>query len=54
MDITIDKKIEHVCKTIYDPEIPQNIWDLGLIVWVLIGIGMLGVCYLLFMELRDL
>ena len=31
MDITIDKKIEHVCKTIYDPEIPQNIWDLGLV-----------------------
>jgi hypothetical protein len=28
--------------------------DLGLIVWVLIGIGLLGVCYLLFMELRDL
>ena len=31
MDITIDKKIEHVCKTIYDPEIPHNIWELGLI-----------------------
>ena len=31
MNITIDKKIEHVCKTIYDPEIPQNIWDLGLV-----------------------
>ena len=28
--------------------------DLGLIVWVLVGIGVLGVCYLLFMELRDL
>ena len=28
--------------------------DLGLIVWVLIGIGMLGVCYLVFMEVRDL
>ena len=31
VDFTIDKKIEHVCKTIYDPEIPQNIWDLGLV-----------------------
>ena len=31
MDITIEKKIENVCKTIYDPEIPQNIWDLGLV-----------------------
>jgi metal-sulfur cluster biosynthetic enzyme len=31
MDITIEKRIEHVCKTIYDPEIPQNIWDLGLV-----------------------
>ena len=31
MDIPIHKTIEHVCKTIYDPEIPQNIWDLGLV-----------------------
>ena len=31
MDISIEKRIEHVCKTIYDPEIPQNIWDLGLV-----------------------
>jgi len=31
MDITIEKRIEHVCKTILDPEIPQNIWDLGLV-----------------------
>ena len=31
MDITIEKRIENVCKTIYDPEIPQNIWDLGLV-----------------------
>ena len=28
--------------------------DLGLIIWVVVGIGVLGVCYLLFMELRDL
>jgi len=28
--------------------------DLGLIVWVLIGVAVLGVSYLLFMELRDL
>ena len=28
--------------------------DLGLIVWVLVGIGVLGISYLLFMELRDL
>jgi len=27
----LHKKIVEVCKTIYDPEIPQNIWDLGLI-----------------------
>ena len=25
------KGIVDVCKTIYDPEIPQNIWDLGLV-----------------------
>ena len=25
------KDIMDVCKTIYDPEIPQNIWDLGLV-----------------------
>ena len=25
------KDIVDVCKTIYDPEIPQNIWDLGLV-----------------------
>ena len=31
MNIPIHKRIEHVCKTIYDPEIPQNIWDLGLV-----------------------
>jgi len=24
-------KIKETCKTIYDPEIPHNIWDLGLI-----------------------
>ena len=25
------KRIENVCRTIYDPEIPHNIWDLGLV-----------------------
>ena len=25
------KSIVNICKTIYDPEIPQNIWDLGLV-----------------------
>ena len=25
------KDIVNVCKTIYDPEIPHNIWDLGLV-----------------------
>ena len=25
------KDVVNVCKTIYDPEIPQNIWDLGLV-----------------------
>ena len=25
------KDIMDVCKTIYDPEIPHNIWDLGLV-----------------------
>ena len=29
--MTIEKRIENVCKKIYDPEIPQNIWDLGLV-----------------------
>ena len=29
--MTIEKRIENVCKTILDPEIPQNIWDLGLV-----------------------
>ena len=28
--------------------------DLGLIVWVLVGIGVLGISYLLYMEIRDL
>ena len=28
--------------------------DLGIVIWTVIGIGVLGVCYLLFMELRDL
>ena len=27
----LHKDIVNVCKTIYDPEIPQNIWDLGLV-----------------------
>jgi len=31
MDMTIEKRIENVCKTIMDPEIPYNIWDIGLI-----------------------
>ena len=30
-ELYIHKRIKNVCKTIYDPEIPQNIWDLGLI-----------------------
>ena len=29
--MTIEKRIQNVCKKIYDPEIPQNIWDLGLV-----------------------
>jgi hypothetical protein len=28
--------------------------DLGIVIWTIIGIGALGVCYLIFMELRDL
>ena len=27
----LHKDIVNVCKTIYDPEIPQNIWDLGFV-----------------------
>ena len=27
----LHKDVVDVCKTIYDPEIPQNIWDLGLV-----------------------
>jgi len=28
--------------------------DLGLIIWVFIGISVLGISYLLYMEIRDL
>ena len=28
--------------------------DLGIVIWTFIGIGVLGVCYLVFMEMRDL
>ena len=27
----LHKDVVNVCKAIYDPEIPQNIWDLGLV-----------------------
>ena len=29
--LTLDKKIVDAIKNVYDPEIPVNIWDLGLI-----------------------
>jgi len=28
--------------------------DLGIVIWTIIGIAVLGISYLLFMELRDL
>ena len=28
--------------------------DLGIVIWTIIGVMIIGVCYLLFMELRDL
>ena len=31
MKQSILEKVEDVCKQIYDPEIPQNIWDLGFV-----------------------
>lgn len=31
MDLTVDEKITHQLKTCFDPEIPVNIFDLGLI-----------------------
>ena len=31
METTLRDKIEEVLKTVYDPEIPVNIWELGLI-----------------------
>ena len=31
MEATLRDKIEEVLKTVYDPEIPVNIWELGLI-----------------------
>ena len=27
----LQEEIKNICKTIYDPEIPHNIWDLGLV-----------------------
>ena len=30
-DKILYEEVKNICKTIYDPEIPNNIWDLGLI-----------------------
>ena len=31
MDIPLRDKVEEVLQTVYDPEIPVNIWELGLV-----------------------
>jgi FeS assembly SUF system protein len=31
MDITLRDRIEEVLQTVHDPEIPVNIWELGLV-----------------------
>src|SRR5690349_9535877 len=31
MDVPLRDKIEEVLQTVYDPEIPVNIWELGLV-----------------------
>ncbi|MFT4024127.1 MAG: iron-sulfur cluster assembly protein [Flavihumibacter sp.] len=37
METTLRDKIEEVLKTVYDPEIPVNIWELGLVYEVQVG-----------------
>jgi FeS assembly SUF system protein len=36
-DITLRDKVEETLRTVYDPEIPVNIFDLGLVYEILIG-----------------
>lgn len=31
MEVTLRDKVEEVLKTVHDPEIPVNIWELGLV-----------------------
>lgn len=31
MELTLRDKVEEVLKTVHDPEIPVNIWELGLV-----------------------
>jgi FeS assembly SUF system protein len=31
MDVPLRDKVEEVLQTVYDPEIPVNIWELGLV-----------------------
>lgn len=37
METTLRDQIEETLKTVYDPEIPVNIWELGLVYEVQIG-----------------
>ena len=37
METTLRDKIEEVLKTVHDPEIPVNIWELGLVYEVQVG-----------------
>lgn len=39
MDATLRDKIEEVLRTVYDPEIPVNIMELGLVYEIKIGEG---------------
>ncbi len=43
MEITLRDKIEEALKTVYDPEIPVNVWELGLVYDVKIDDGKVNV-----------
>jgi len=43
MELTLRDKIEEALKTVYDPEIPVNVWELGLVYDVKIDDGKVNV-----------
>jgi len=43
MELTLRDKIEEALKTVYDPEIPVNVWELGLVYDVKIDGGKVNV-----------